>query len=99
MVRISTLFLTGAAAFTPLASAAFCTQDREWCGSHLLDIGDYSQRVIGALTAYGLPTTIPYQNNTLFSCVNSNGGIAVLTYCGDGDTCYVSNRWGDGCPS
>lgn len=38
MVQISTL-ITAVAAFTPLASAALCTRDREWCGSHLQIMG------------------------------------------------------------
>jgi len=100
MVQIFTA-ITAIAALTPLASAALCTRDREWCGSHLqLMDSTYANKIYGALLAYGFPTTDDYRNNTLFSCTNSNGGIAVWTYCGDGaDTCYVDNRYGDSCPS
>ncbi|RMZ72356.1 maltose permease [Pyrenophora seminiperda CCB06] len=77
-----------------------CDKGLTYCGSTLLDIGDYSSQIYEALQAYGCesPSASNYVN-TLFFCVGgSDGDIIVKEICklchdeggGNNDRCLVS---------
>ncbi|EHK20907.1 uncharacterized protein TRIVIDRAFT_139640, partial [Trichoderma virens Gv29-8] len=72
------------ATLVPFATARNCKKNLDYCGSTLLDIGNYEGQIISALGSAGKPTDNNWRRKSLFYCAGGpNGEIQWTEYCGE----------------
>ncbi|KAF7345074.1 hypothetical protein MVEN_01670900 [Mycena venus] len=88
-MKFTATFATFAAFFTTLASASVleardsCNAGGVYCGTSLLNKGNYRDHIISVLSQDGQPTDEVHIENSLFDCL-SGGEIRFISFCGNG---------------
>ncbi|KAJ6537508.1 hypothetical protein DFH09DRAFT_992044 [Mycena vulgaris] len=81
-----TAFVATAAAASvpePLAAQQSCNAGGVYCGTSLLNKGNYHDHIVQVLTADGQPTDETHIVNSLFDCL-SGGEIRFISFCANG---------------
>ncbi|KAJ6528353.1 hypothetical protein DFH09DRAFT_1036230 [Mycena vulgaris] len=88
-MKLTATFATFAAFFTALASASVlevrdsCNRGGVYCGTSLLNKGNYRDHIIQVLEQNGQPTDEAHIDNSLFDCL-SGGDISLRGFCANG---------------
>ncbi|KAJ7367138.1 hypothetical protein DFH08DRAFT_764838 [Mycena albidolilacea] len=67
----------------PLEAQQSCNAGGVYCGTSLLNKGNYRDHIIQVLTAIGQPTDEAHIINSLFDCL-SGGEIRFISFCANG---------------
>ncbi|KAJ7323641.1 hypothetical protein DFH08DRAFT_711762 [Mycena albidolilacea] len=88
-MKLTATFATFVAFLTTLASAGVleardsCNSGGVYCGTSLLNKGNYHDHIVEVLTQNGQPTDEAHVDNSLFNCL-SGGEISFISFCGNG---------------
>ncbi|KAK3214637.1 hypothetical protein GRF29_19g855218 [Pseudopithomyces chartarum] len=83
---------------SPEAAARICSYGYNYCGSTLLNIGNYENDIKGALNAKKQPTDGDHILYSLFNCNGLiSGSIQFLQYCGVGNCTNAGSGNDDHC--
>ncbi|XXH01604.1 hypothetical protein Hte_007964 [Hypoxylon texense] len=80
MVQVAQIAILFTTALSGLASAKSCTNGGIYCGTYLLDRGDYITKIITNLEANNMPTDDTTIHQSLWACIE-HGDIKFLEMC------------------
>ncbi|KAJ7251968.1 hypothetical protein C8J57DRAFT_1077717 [Mycena rebaudengoi] len=88
-MKLTATFATFTAFFTTLASASIleardsCNSGGVYCGTSLLNKGNYRNHIVQVLMENSQPTDEAHIDNSLFDCI-SGGEIRFISFCARG---------------
>ncbi|KAF2680812.1 hypothetical protein K458DRAFT_457917 [Lentithecium fluviatile CBS 122367] len=80
-----------------MSAMRICTISYNYCGSDLLNIGNYKGDITKALSVAGQPTDAAHIQDSLFNCYGALGQIQFIQFCGSGKCINAGSGSDDYC--